>query len=658
MYHGRTVAATLCMLAVCFSSSLAAGDSAPDQDVMRAAIAKALPLLEKGAAGSADQRQCFTCHNQALPVLTLVEARHRGFAIDEQGLDRQIEHTATHLKRGREAYLEGRGQGGKVATAGYALWTLAAGGRQADDTTSAVADFLLEYQADLPHWRHRGNRPPSQGSDFTATYVALRGLSTFGSDEQQTEIDARTEAVTKWLLDTSAADTEDRVFRLRSLAHVGADEKSLQIAVQELLDDQRDDGGWAQTAEMTSDAYATGSVLAALIESGGQRLDSSAVRRGVQYLLDSQLEDGTWHVVTRAEPFQTYYESGFPHGEDQFISMAGSSWATLALLLALPDDDLTRWFVPQDWQRDTDGPVVELGATGQFDDRHIFAPCVARDQGKYRLWYSGSTDSVTNRVFHLGLATSPDGRTFQKHPDNPVFTFGDGKHSILTPTLCRSADGAVLREEGRLRMWFSSTHFAGGTELHTLHETTSDDGVTWSEPSPPLLEDVYAPTILKEDDTYRMWYVDVAAEPWIIRLATSLDGRDWQVHAHSVLSVDQGWEKSRLFYPAVLKADGVYLMWYGSYWSAERQKTALGLAVSRDGISWHKHPDNPVLRPDPQRPWESHYTTSQSVLRLEDGSFRIWYASRKEPPFVNKYFAINTAKWSGPDAVSGTESDK
>jgi len=65
-------------------------------------------------------------------------------------------------------------------------------------------------------------------------------------------------------------------------------------------------------------------------------------------------------------------------------------------------------------------------------------------------------------------------------------------------------------------------------------------------------------------------------------------------------------------------------------------------------MRWHKSPHNPVLRPDPQRPWESHYTTSQSVLRLEDGSFRIWYASRKEPPFRNKYFAINTARWAGP----------
>ena len=310
--------------------------------------------------------------------------------------------------------------------------------------------------------------------------------------------------------------------------------------------------------------------------------------------------------------------------------------------------ELDRWLQPQDWVRDTDGPIVELGEVGTFDDTHIFAPCVANLDGTYHLWYSGSTGTVAERVFDLGLATGHDGRRFEKHTPNPVFRFGDGKHSILTATLLRRPDGGVLREDGRLRMWFSSTHFAGGTGLHTLHESHGVDGVRWSEPSAPLLDHVYAPTILKEGSEFRMWYTDVSGDPWVMRLATSPDGRRWRVHPDAVLRPEAAWEQSNLFYPAVLKADGVYLMWYGSYWSERRNTTAIGLAASLDGRRWYRNPHNPVLRPDPDRPWESHYTTSQSVVRNEDGSFRIWYASRKRPPFVNKYFAINTARWAGP----------
>eukprot|EP00913_Durusdinium_trenchii_P028346 g26574.t1 len=313
-----------------------------------------------------------------------------------------------------------------------------------------------------------------------------------------------------------------------------------------------------------------------------------------------------------------------------------------------PSKPLQRWLGPQKWVRDTDGPALARGKRGAFDDTHIFAPCVIREDRRYRMWYSGSRGTVAKRVFSLGLAESKDGKSFSRYAATPVFQFGDGKHSILTATLLRKPDGSALRENGKLRMWFSSTHFAGGTGVHTLHESTSSDGVNWSKPSESQLPGLYAPTILRERNRYRMWFTDVSKSTWVISHAESPDGKNWKVTDRGVINLSQQWERSRLFYPAVLKIDGVYLMWYGSYWSAERNKTALGFAVSEDGIRWHKHPDNPVLRPDPKRPWESHYTTSQSVIRAADGSFRIWYASRTKPPFVNKYFAIGTAKWKGP----------
>jgi N-acyl-D-amino-acid deacylase len=320
------------------ASDLRAGDSAPASDTVKKAISRSLPLLEKGAAGSADQRKCFTCHNQALPVLALVEARNRGFTINKDNLERQLQHTEAHLKRGRKNYLEGRGQGGKVITAGYALWALEAGGRTPEETTAAVTGFLLEYQQQSNHWSHPGNRPPSSGSDFTTTYVALRGLAAFGTEDQQSKIVARTKAVRQWLLAEQPGDTEDRVFRLRALAIVDAGKETIQQAVAELIDSQHNNGGWTQTSDMTnSDAYATGTVLVALLRAGDLSTDHPAVRRGLQYLIDAQLEDGSWHTVSRAKPFQKYFETGFPHGKDQFISISASSWATLALLLTLPE---------------------------------------------------------------------------------------------------------------------------------------------------------------------------------------------------------------------------------------------------------------------------------------------------------------------------------
>jgi len=334
----------------------------------------------------------------------------------------------------------------------------------------------------------------------------------------------------------------------------------------------------------------------------------------------------------------------------RILLVAVVAQATLAADMAdsTVPEQLARWLGPQDWVRDTDGPVLSLGSSGEFDDTHIFAPCVAQEDSQFRMWFCGSTGRVAERVFQVGLAASRDGRSFVRFGRNPVFRFGAGTGSVLTPALLRSPDGSVLRENSRLRMFFSSTDFPARDGRHGLHESNSRDGVTWTTPSRMLLENVYAPTVLKDGNGYRMWYTDVARDPWVIRLASGTDGRKWKVTPEPVLVPGQKWERSRLFYPTVLKVDGVYLMWYGSYWSAQSNKTAIGIAASLDGIQWYRSPHNPVLRPDPVRSWESHYTTSQSVIRLRDGSFRIWYASRKSPPFVNKYYAVNTAHWSGP----------
>jgi hypothetical protein len=106
--------------------------------------------------------------------------------------------------------------------------------------------------------------------------------------------------------------------------------------VDDLVRSQRADGGWSQTAALESDAYATGSALVALHQAGGLATEDPVYRRGLAFLLKNQQEDGTWLVHSRSKPFQTYFESGFPHGKDQFISMAASGWATTALALACP----------------------------------------------------------------------------------------------------------------------------------------------------------------------------------------------------------------------------------------------------------------------------------------------------------------------------------
>ncbi len=325
-----------------FASMLSADETSPSRDEIRAAVVKALPLLEKGAAGSmAERARCFTCHNQGLPLLALTTARARGFDIDSEHLTKQSQFIADFLAKNRENYMKGNGTGGQVATAGQALWALETDGWKPDATTAAVAEYLLLYQKNSDHWEMTSDRPPSESSHFTANYLAIRGLQTFATMEQKVRVDGRIDQVRSWLLANSAHDTEDRAFRLWALKLAAVTDEQLQAAGKDLLDTQREDGGWAQNADLKSDAYATGSALVALHQAGELDVEERSYNRGLEFLLSTQLDDGSWHVHSRSKPFQEYFESGFPHGPDQFISIAASSWATTALVLAFEPKSVT-----------------------------------------------------------------------------------------------------------------------------------------------------------------------------------------------------------------------------------------------------------------------------------------------------------------------------
>lgn len=303
---------------------------------VRKAVERAIPQIEKAAAGSMRERTCFTCHNQGVPMIALAAARDRGFAVDRELFKSILEHTEASLRKSRESYAQGKGQGGQADTAGWALWTLETGGWKPDGTTASAAHYLTLRDAEKGHWVNVSNRPPSEASPFTTTFLGIAALRTFAAGEDKAAVDGRIEMARTWLIGAEPRDTEDRVFRLRGLDYSGAGAKEAGAAARGLLELECEDGGWAQLPGGESDAYATGSVLAALAQSGGIAVTEPAFRKGVSWLLKNQKEDGSWHVKSRSKPVQAYFESGFPHEKDQFISAAASSWAVAALALACP----------------------------------------------------------------------------------------------------------------------------------------------------------------------------------------------------------------------------------------------------------------------------------------------------------------------------------
>jgi squalene cyclase len=215
------------------------------------------------------------------------------------------------------------------------LVSLAAEDYPADSFTATRTHFLANMQLEDGTWHGPSIRQPIQYSPFSNTAYAIRALQAYAPPGRKAEYAYRIERARNWLLSQSPVLNEDRVKRLLGLLWAGAKTDSLRKAASQLLADQQPDGGWAQRPGFPSDAYATGQTLYALHEAGGIRADHPSYVRGVSFLRKTQLEDGSWHVRGRSVKFQPYFESGFPHGDDQWISATASAWAAMALTFAV-----------------------------------------------------------------------------------------------------------------------------------------------------------------------------------------------------------------------------------------------------------------------------------------------------------------------------------
>lgn len=287
----------------------------------------AVRLIDKTSSIFLKTRKCFTCHTQTFAARVLTDAARAGIEINEKNLAAQVD-------RAYEIY-DSLG-GVRPDTVGHSLLTLKIGNRPPNDKTNAMVKYLLGYGKDDEHWQVAiEDREPAEASNFATNYLAIQAVNRYGTAELTTAMTARRKAVESWFAEAEAKDTEDQVFRLFLADELGVSGERRKPFVRRLLEEQNVDGGWSQKAGMSSDAYATGSVLVALNETGDTSVGHEAWKRGIEYLLRTQKNDGSWHVVSRVKPVQEYFESGFPHGKDQFISAFATGWAAEALLILI-----------------------------------------------------------------------------------------------------------------------------------------------------------------------------------------------------------------------------------------------------------------------------------------------------------------------------------
>jgi len=203
-----------------------------------------------------------------------------------------------------------------------------------DEYTDAAVRYIKSMQTAAGNWdAFESRRPPMNAGVFQAAALAVYALKTYGPPAEKADTDKALARAAAWLEGARATTNQDRAFQLMGLFWSNAKGASIAAAAKALAAEQRPDGGWKQLQSMGSDAYATGEALYALNVGGRMPVSDPVYAKGVQYLLKTQAADGSWHVKSRSIWVQPYFESGFPYGPDQWISTAGTAWATMALSL-------------------------------------------------------------------------------------------------------------------------------------------------------------------------------------------------------------------------------------------------------------------------------------------------------------------------------------
>jgi hypothetical protein len=303
---------------------------------LRGAVEKSVALLQKADVVFTANTGCISCHHETLPAMLGAMAGRKGLVVDGQATRAALDRLNAYLDERRERLLQGFDVPGAPTTAGYILVALHDQGQAPTPATDALARQLLMTQLGDGRWRIQAPRPPMESSDVTATAVSLRAVMLYAPASARRLAQQAVARGVSWLQHVRPDTTEEKTFRLLGLAWGGGPRDSIAAAARELASGQRADGGWSELATLDSDAYSTGQAIYSLIESGGATATDANVRRGLDFLLRTQHPDGSWRVKSRSIPLQVYFETGFPHGTDQFISAAGTAWAAIALTLALP----------------------------------------------------------------------------------------------------------------------------------------------------------------------------------------------------------------------------------------------------------------------------------------------------------------------------------
>ena len=289
-----------------------------------------------------------------------------------------------------------------------------------------------------------------------------------------------------------------------------------------------------------------------------------------------------------------------------------------------------------------DGQILpDSGPASDLDSLRAFGPSVVEeDDGTLRMWYSGH-DGSTSRILE---AVQPPGRPWERRGVSvDVGLAGESDaYGVESPSVVFTPGGYLMAYAG-----------SDGAETQ-LHMAGSADGRRW-EPLGTFMQREQADAVGATHPcllvTGRQWWLFYAGYDGsengrraTILAAVSESGSSWD-RVGPVL--EPGGDEIALLEPWVVMSHRRFSMFFVS---DDGRRSAIQMATSEDGVSWYRRGNTLPGSGDDVDTLEER---SPCLLRLRDGSLRLWFASRPAGD-VSGAYRLCSANFTGDvDWLSG-----
>ncbi len=236
--------------------------------------------------------------------------------------------------------------------------------------------------------------------------------------------------------------------------------------------------------------------------------------------------------------------------------------------------------------------VALLPADTSYEAKGHGAPCAVIMKGQVHLFYQTYGNGAGDAICH---AWSDDGINFTKNADNPIF------HPAVSDWTCgRAIDADVIENDETVYLYYAT-----------------------------------------RDTSYSIQKIGLATAP----LNSNFDKSSWtEAAAHSVLKPEIAWEKNCIEAPAVLYKSGLFYMFYAGAYNAQPQQ--IGVAISVDGISWHRLSESPILPAGEAGQWNSDESGHPGVFTDDNGDMYLFFQGTNDGG-TSYYLSKMKIEWDG-----------